>query len=348
MKELSMRTLGIALTLVCAFSGAAAAKKKVACTLSTIEALVREIGGDEVEAFSLSAGDQDPHFVSPTPSLMKKVPEADLFLEIGMQLEVWADEVANGSGNPRIFRGGKGRVALSTGIPKLEVPTTLSRAQGDIHPEGNPHLWLDPIRAKLMARNVAAALKTVAPEAAAAFDRRLAAFDERVDKAYFGEELIEIVGTKKLGRLALDGKLQAFLAENEFQGKKLSERAGGWLAKARPLHGAKAVEFHKVWAYAAQAFGFTLVGTIEEKPGIAPGPRHIHDTIELVKREGVKLILVANFYDAALPRRIGKDGGAGVAMLPDQVGGDKGTGDYFALIDHILDQMLAAQAAAPR
>ncbi len=92
-------------------------KKKVACTLTTIESLVHEIGGDRVEAFSLSAGDQDPHFVSPTPSLMKRVREADLLLEIGMQLELWADEVANGSGNSRIFRAAAGRTSLSAGIP---------------------------------------------------------------------------------------------------------------------------------------------------------------------------------------------------------------------------------------
>ena len=76
---------------------AAAPKLKVACTLPTIEAIVREVGGDRVDAFSLSAGDQDPHFVAPTPVLMKRVREADLLMEIGMQLETWADEVANGS-----------------------------------------------------------------------------------------------------------------------------------------------------------------------------------------------------------------------------------------------------------
>jgi zinc/manganese transport system substrate-binding protein len=326
--------------LVLLGGGAAEAKKKVACTLTTIEALVREIGADKVEAFSLSAGDQDPHFVSPTPSLMKKVREADLMLEIGMQLELWADEVANGSGNPRIFRGAKGRIALSTGIPKLEVPETLSRAQGDIHPEGNPHLWLDPMRAKLLARNVAAALKSAAPEEAAFFDGRLADFEKRLDRAYFGDELLDIVGAKKLGRLALDGKLHEFLESNDYQGKKLVERAGGWLAKARPLRGQKMIEFHKVWAYAAQAFGFELVGTIEEKPGIAPGPRHVKETIELVKRLGVKLILVDNFYDPSLPQRIAREGAARVAILPNQVRGEKGVDDYFGLIDHILERTI--------
>src|SRR5262245_23224682 len=113
----------------------AAGKKKIACTLPTVEAIVREVGGDKVVTFSLAAGDQDPHFVSPTPSLMKKVRDADMLFEIGMQLELWADQVADGSGNSRIFRAGAGRIVVSTGIPRLEVPSSLSRSQGDIHPE---------------------------------------------------------------------------------------------------------------------------------------------------------------------------------------------------------------------
>ncbi len=319
----------------------AQAKQKIACTLPSIESIVREVGGDRVETFSLASGDQDPHFVSPTPSLMSRVRGADMLFEIGMQLELWADQVADGSGNSRLFRGGKGRVALSAGIPKLEVPAALSRAQGDIHPEGNPHIWLDPVRAKLMADNAARALKAASPADAAYFDERLRSFKKRVDRAMFGDQLLDVVGSRKLSRLALDGKLQQFLDANEYQGKKLSDLAGGWLAKAKALRGQKVVEFHKVWAYAASTFGFQLVGTIEEKPGIAPGPRHVRDTIALIKSAGVKLVLVNNFYDPALPRRIAREGGAAAVVLPNQVRGEKGVNDYFALVDHVLGAMTA-------
>ncbi len=316
--------------------------KKVACTLTTIEALVREIGGDRVQAFSLSAGDQDPHAVSPTPSLMKRVREADVLLQIGMQLELWADDVANGSGNSRIFRGAAGRIALATGIPKLDVPSEITRAQGDVHPEGNPHLWLDPMRAKLMAENIAGALKALSPQDAAFFDARLRTFQRRVDEVFFGKEMLRLVGSAKLTRLTLGGRLHDFLETNDYAGKKLTDLAGGWLARAKPLRGQNVIEFHKVWGYFAAAFGFRLVGTIEEKPGIAPGPRHVNDTVALMKRDLVKVVVVDNFYDPALPRRIARDGGARVAVLANQVRGDKGIDDYFSLIDRALDGMLIA------
>lgn len=340
-----MRTIAFMVTLVAALGTAeAGSKKKVACTLPAVEAIVREVGGDKVETFSLAAGDQDPHTVSPTPSLMKRVRGADMLFEIGMQLELWADQVADGSGNARIFRGAPGRVVLSAGIPKLEVPATVSRSQGDVHPEGNPHVWLDPVRAKMMADGAARALAAAAPEHAAYFTARARAFKDKVDRALFGDQLLKIVGSRKLSQLALSGKLHEFLESRDYQGAKLATRVGGWLARARPLRGQKVVEFHKVWAYFASTFGFELVGTIEEKPGIAPGPRHLKDTVARVKSGGVRIILVDNFYDDALPRRVAKDGGATAVSVPNQVRGERGVTDYFALIDHVLGRMLSVRA----
>ena len=344
-----VRTLAPALALLLAAVGGvmpahAGAKKKVACTLPSVEAIVREVGGDKVETFSLAAGDQDPHTVSPTPSLMKRVRGADMLFEIGMQLELWADQVADGSGNSKIFRGAAGRVVLSAGIPKLEVPATVSRSQGDVHPEGNPHVWLDPMRAKIMADNAARALAAAMPEHAAYFAARARAFKDKVDRALFGDQLLKIVGSRKLTQLALSGKLHEFLESRDYQGAKLVTRAGGWLAMARPLRGQKVVEFHKVWAYFASTFGFELVATIEEKPGIAPGPRHLQDTVAKVKSGGVRVILVDNFYDDALPKRVAKEGGATAISVPNQVRGERGVNDYFALVDHVLKRMLAVRA----
>jgi ABC-type Zn uptake system ZnuABC Zn-binding protein ZnuA len=93
-----------------------------------------------------------------------------------------------------------------------------------------------------------------------------------------------------------------------------------------------------VWIYFATTFGFELTGTIEEKPGIAPGPQHVKATIAKGKMQGVKLILVDNFYDPDLPRRVGKDIGAKVVLLPNQPRGEAGVTDYFSLIERVIQK----------
>lgn len=329
-----------ALVLCSLLEAIALAKPRVACTIPTVEAIVREVGGDRVETFSLAAGDQDPHFVSPTPSLMNRLRKADALIEIGMLLEPWADEVSTGSGNPAIFRGGPGRFMISAGVPKLEVPSVLSRAQGDIHPEGNPHVWLDPVRAGMLAENVARALSSISAADTAFFQERARAFQERIDRALLGDELIALVGAKKLRRLALDGRLHEFLDSTKLDGKPLRSRAGGWLARAAALRGQNVVEFHKVWVYFAHTFDIRLVGTVEEKPGIAPGPRHLQGLVETMKRDGAKTILVDNYYDPGAARRVASSAGARVVLLPSQVRGERNINDYFELIDHVLSRLV--------
>jgi zinc/manganese transport system substrate-binding protein len=337
----------LGVTATAARTGEAPLPKKlvVVCTLPTLAALAEEVGGDRIEAVSLAKGDQDPHFVSPTPVLMQKTRGADLFIEVGMSLELWADAVVAGSGNPAIAAGRPGRVVASAGIPALEVPERVSRELGDIHPQGNPHLWLDPVRAKRMAANIARALETVSPSDRDLFRGRLKSFGDRIDAALYGEELIKAVGVKTLDRLALDGRLLPFLEANETGGRKLSTLAGGWLAKAAALRGVKAIEYHRVWVYFARIFGLDLRGTIEERPGIPPGPQHLARITAKVREEGVRLILTDNFYEPSLPNRIAADAGARVAVLPNQVRGERGADTYFALLDHVLGSVSGALEA---
>ena len=108
-------------------------------------------------------GRPGPSLRHTTPVLMKRTREAVLFIENGLSLELWADEVVNGSGNSRIFRGTPGRIIASNGISALEIPSVITRELGDIHPQGNPHVWLDPLLAKVEAGNICEALKSADP-----------------------------------------------------------------------------------------------------------------------------------------------------------------------------------------
>jgi ABC-type Zn uptake system ZnuABC Zn-binding protein ZnuA len=314
-------------------------KLQVVCTLPTLKVLTEEVGGDRVQVIALAKGDQDPHFVSPTPLLMKKTREADLFVENGFALELWADEVANGSGNSRIFKGTSGRIIASAGIPALEIPSVLSRSQGDIHPEGNPHIWLDPLLAKVQATNICEGLKRADPSGASYYEERKNDFHKRVDEALFGPDLLKLIGIQKLTRLAHSGELYNFLQQNKIGGEPLSAKAGGWLKEIMPVAGIKTLEFHKVWTYFARVFGLKLVGTIEERPGIPPGPQHVKHLIEQVKQEKIPLILVDNYFDPSLPNNISRETGANVVLLPNQVEGEPAIKTYFDLIDYIVKKI---------
>jgi zinc/manganese transport system substrate-binding protein len=329
-------------SLAIPFASAQAKKITVICTLPTLKALTEEIGGTRVDVVALARGDQDPHFVTPTPVLMRRTRDAALFVENGFSLELWADEVVNGSGNSRIAKGSPGRVVAATGVAALEIPSVLSREMGDIHPQGNPHVWLDPLLAKQEADNIADALKRVDPAGASYYDQRQADFDKRIDNAMFGEELVKLVGIQKLTRLVQTGELRTFLDTTKLGGQPLSTKIGGWLKQAEALNGAKAYEFHKVWAYFARAFGMKLVGTIEERPGIPPGPQHVRHVTDQIKADKIPLILVDNFYDPALPNNISRETGARVVILPNQVEGEPTIKTYFALIDYLVKSMTSA------
>jgi zinc/manganese transport system substrate-binding protein len=317
-------------------------KIQVVCTLPTLKALTEEVGGDHVDVIALAKGDQDPHFVTPTPVLMKRTRDAVLFIENGLSLELWADEVVNGSGNSRIFRGTPGRIIASNGISPLEIPSVITRELGDIHPQGNPHVWLDPLLAKVQAGNICEALKSADPSGASYYEARKVDFFQRIDTALFGPELLKLLGSPKLTRLAWSGQLQSFLETNKLGGAPLAAKEGGWLKASEPLRGKRAYEFHKVWVYFSRVFGLQLAGTIEERPGIPPGPQHVRQVTERIKTENIPLILVDNFYDPSLPNNIARETGASVVLLPDQVEGEPDIKTYFDLMDHLIRKMTEA------
>jgi ABC-type Zn uptake system ZnuABC Zn-binding protein ZnuA len=337
MKKMLLILLALLAPLASVAPARSREKKKVIVTLAALKSITDSLAGDDFEVTALAKPDQDPHNVTPTPTLMKKLREADLFIEIGLQLELWADQVATGSGNPNLATGARGRLVASAGISREEVPSVVSRSEGDIHPEGNPHLWLDPIRVKQIADNIAAGLKSASPEAASAVDERLKKFKDRIDEALWGADLVKEAGARTLTRKTLDGSLPVWLEE-----RKLSGKLGGWLKKAQPLRGAKVIEYHKTWIYLGKILGFEIVGSIQSKPGIEPGPKHIEELKAIIAAQKVKEIIVDNFYDPSVPNALARDTGVKVAVVPGQPGGEAGTEDYVAFMGFVIDKLVEA------
>ena len=160
-------------------STAAMAAEPIAIVTTTtdIAAIVKAIGGDRVAVEGIAKGFQDPHFVEAKPSFVRVVNRARMLFNVGLELEVgWLPLLLQGARNPSLAV-----VDLSTGIAVLEKPAgPISRAQGDVHPLGNPHYWLDPRNGMIMARRVAQELKTVAPADSATFEQNLKVFESEI------------------------------------------------------------------------------------------------------------------------------------------------------------------------
>jgi ABC-type Zn uptake system ZnuABC Zn-binding protein ZnuA len=341
-------SLGLAAALVLASPLAAAPqdeaarKVRVVATLPHLAAHARAIGGENVEVVALARGDQDPHYVQPTPSLMVEANRADLYLENGLELELWSEHVIDGSRNAAIRVGQKGHVYTSRGMPLLDVPRALTRAEGDVHPYGNPHIWLSPLGGVIEARNVAAGLAAVDPARADDYQKAEEAYEARILSAYAGEELVKLLGAETLLKLGLEGKLLDFLDKKTFKGEKLSKRAGGWLGALLPWRGTKLVAYHKEWPYFEREFGLVISDHIEPKPGIPPTPSHLLEVKERIKREAIPVIIYSPYFSAANFDVLAKETGAKLVLLPTEVGGVPEATDYFRLFDALVGRLKAA------
>jgi len=168
------------------FASPAEAKKlNVVTTLTDLASLTQEGGGDKVDVQALAKGYQDPHFVEPKPSFLLQLRNADLLVLVGLDLEIgWLPPLITQSGNGRIQPGGQGYLDASQFAEILEIPQgNVTRAEGDVHPLGNPHYWLDPNNGRRMAKGIANKLSEMDPPDQAYFQQREQDFEKRLQEA---------------------------------------------------------------------------------------------------------------------------------------------------------------------
>lgn len=181
--------VAVALALLCALlfpvSGRAESKLQIMTATTDLAALAQEIGGDKVDAESIARGYQDPHFVEAKPSFLLKLRRADLLIVVGLELEIgWLPPLITQSTNPKIQVGAPGYFDASRYAKILEIPTgQVTRAEGDVHPLGNPHYWLDPENGLRIARAIQDKLDEMRPNDSAYFAQRYASFEQRLKQA---------------------------------------------------------------------------------------------------------------------------------------------------------------------
>lgn len=181
MKKTTILLLG--LWALAASMPASAALKVLACEPEW-GALVQELGGDKVAVSVATSPLQDPHHVQAKPSLIAKTRNADLIVCTGAGLEIgWLPILLQQSGNSNIQPGKAGNFAASDFVQKLDVPTRVDRADGDVHPEGNPHIQTDPRSIAKVAVALAQRLAQIDPANQAVYQQRQQSFARRWQEA---------------------------------------------------------------------------------------------------------------------------------------------------------------------
>lgn len=303
MKTLKIIQVIAILFIVLLFSITSEAQKiKVVTTITDLKSITEEIGGEKVVVSSIATGYQNPHFVDPKPSYIIKLSKADLFVTVGLDLEIsWSVPLLQSSRNPKIQRGGIGYLDASTGIALLQVPYNLTRAEGDIHIYGNPHYWLDPIRGKQIAQNIFEGLVRVSPENEDYFKKNLKTFDDKIDSKMIGW--------------------------NEIMSK---------------LRDTKIIAYHNQWVYFETRFGLKIEGFLEPKPGIPPTPKQLLTIIKIVKANNIKVIVRAPYFTSKSSDIVARQTGAKVVVLATSVDSFEPVKTYFDLIDYNINKLARA------
>lgn len=316
----------------------AVAKINVVTTTQDLASIARAVGGSRVSVSSIVTGARDPHFIEARPSYMSRVASANLFIAIGLDLEVGYERpILDGSRNRRVAIGQPGHLYASAGCLILDRRTDVSRADGDVHPHGNPHIWLDPYNARQMAWNIRGALIRVDPAGRDDYEKSALAFLDRLDRAMFGAALVERFGTSTLWTWSQEGRLMQRLRENG-----AAAQLSGWAGKMAPAAGQAIISYHRSWIYFANRFGLEVVAELEPKPGIEPTPGHLASVVEIARSRNVKAIVQEPFYSRGAAEFVAGRTPAKVLVLPGSVGHTPAAADYFRLMDVIVDAVSSA------
>ena len=247
-----------ALTLLAALP-AWSAPLRVVATLPSLAAIAQAVGGSQVEVEALTSPRQDPHFADAKPSLIVTLNRADVVLLNGLELEAgWLPPLLVQARNPRIQKGALGHVEAARWVQLLAVPRgPIDRAEGDVHPGGNPHFLLDPRAASRIAEGLGSVLAKLAPAQAATF-------------AHNANELVRTLTA-------------------------LTEAERGRFARL-PAARRNLVGYHDSLRYWTDWLDLRQVATLEPRPGIAPSPQQLASVLTTMKATATRVVVQEAYY----------------------------------------------------
>lgn len=294
------------IVIVCFLSNifflASAGNIKVVTTTTDMKSITEMIGGNKVSVNSIATGYQNPHFVDPKPSYIISLSNADMFVTVGLDLEIgWSPQLLASSRNSKIQKGSPGYVDASVAVGLLQVPSSLNRGEGDIHIYGNPHYWLDPLNGKVIGRNIANGLERIDPANKAFYESNLYKFFSKID-----EKMVE------------------------------------WQAKMAPYKGTKVIAYHNEWVYFERRFGLDIVDFMEPKPGIPPSPSQLVKVIKEVNANNIKIIISSPYFTTSSSDVVAKQTGVKEVTLATSTGAFPPIKDYFDLFDYDIEHLASA------
>lgn len=278
-----------------------AAEVQVAATLPALGALAEEIVGARGEVHTLAPPTQDPHFVDGKPTLILRLNRADLLIHAGGSLEAgWLPTLLSGARNGDIQPGKPGNLdAASLAGPLLELPARLDRSLGDVHPGGNPHVWLDPRRARKIARGIAERLASLDPEGAKTYRANAERFDARLAE-----------------------KIDAWEA------KMRPHRGKGLVA----YH--KSLTYLIDWLGLRELGTIEPLPGIAPSPSHLASL-----ILEMRKQEPRPIVVAERWHNQRTTRTVAEKAGAKAVLLPGDVGSTRANGDYLSFMEDLLDRL---------
>jgi zinc/manganese transport system substrate-binding protein len=264
-------------------------------------ALASELGGGDASVFLATSPRQDPHQIQARPALIARLRRADLAVCTGAELEIGWMPVL--LRQAANARVQPGSPGYFAAAEQVRLKEVPTRLDRS---EGDVHAAGNP-HVQTDPRNI----RTIAVALAA----RLRQLDPEHADAYAGRE-------------------HTFLA-------RWDEATRAWAAKAAPLRGVNVVVHHKDWVYLLDWLGIVEAGTIEPKPGVAPGSGYLAQLLEEMPRRNVQMVLYAAYQDPRAAEFVSSKSGVPAVMLPFTVGGTEKAKDLFAFMDDTIGRLLA-------
>ncbi|MBM3863877.1 MAG: ABC transporter substrate-binding protein [Verrucomicrobia bacterium] len=284
---------------------------RIVTSFLPIQSHTLAIAGQNAEVVQLLGKDAGPHDFQLSPSDVKKLAEADLFIINGAGIEDWLDDLVKKSGNKDLVI-----VDTSKGVDLVESPEEVAIAGGHGHHHhhghnhhhhhgdgGNPHIWLDPVIAQKQAANIVAALQKADPANAAAYAENGEAYAAELE--------------------ALDAEYRATLA---------------------PLPTKNLVSFHDAFPYLSARYGLNYLGAIAEFPEKDPTPRQLASLADKIRELKVGVIFAETGYARGLLAKIAKETGAKVSSLDTLEVGQGGAKAYLERMRKNLSSLQRAFA----